>query len=61
MRHAFMSEELNENAGFMMITITDPRLKEELYESLNPVKLSQRQKKLRNNAFYLSKAADYHL
>jgi hypothetical protein len=35
-----MSEELNENAGFMMITITDPRLKEELYESLNPIKLN---------------------
>jgi len=39
MRHAYMSEEFKENIGFMMVTITDPRLKDEVYESLHPLKL----------------------
>jgi hypothetical protein len=39
MRHAYMSDEFKENVGYMMITITDPRLKDELYDSLHPVKL----------------------
>jgi hypothetical protein len=39
MRHAYMSEEFKENIGFMMVTITDPRLKDEVYDSLHPLKL----------------------
>jgi len=39
MRHAYMSEDFKENIGFMMVTITDPRLKDEVYESLHPLKL----------------------
>jgi len=39
MRHAYKSDEFKENVGFMMATITDPRLKDEIYESLNPIKI----------------------
>jgi hypothetical protein len=39
MRHSYMSDDLRENIGFMMITITDPRIKDEIYETLNPVKM----------------------
>jgi hypothetical protein len=31
MRHGYMNEEFKESIGYMMITITDPRLKEEIY------------------------------
>lgn len=61
MRHAYMSDEFKENVGFMMITITDPRIKEELYDSLHPVKLQRRQRKADHRAFFMSKAAEYYL
>jgi|LauGreDrversion4_2_1035121.scaffolds.fasta_scaffold343790_3 hypothetical protein len=61
MRHAYKSEEFKENIGFMMVTITDPRLKEEMFDSLHPLKLQKRQRKAGNRAFFLSKAAEYYL
>jgi hypothetical protein len=47
----------------MMITITDPRIKDEIYDFLSPAKLQLRQRKVGGNqrAFYLSKAAEYYL
>jgi hypothetical protein len=36
LRHGYMNEEFKESIGYMMITITDPRLKEEIYQCLNP-------------------------
>jgi hypothetical protein len=41
MRQAYMSVEFrgDNNVGYMMMTITDPRLKEEIYDTLNPKKL----------------------
>ena len=36
LRHGYMNEEFKESIGYMIITITDPRLKEEIYECLNP-------------------------
>ena len=61
MRHAYMSDEFKENVGYMMITITDPRLKDELYDSLHPVKLLMRQRKAGQRAFFMSNAAEYYL
>ncbi len=36
LRHGYMNDEFKESIGYMMITITDPRLKEEIYLCLNP-------------------------
>ena len=36
LRHGYMNEEFKGSIGYMIITITDPRLKEEIYECLNP-------------------------
>ncbi len=34
MKQSYFSEEFKENVGYMLVTITDPRIKEELYHSM---------------------------
>lgn len=61
MKHSYVSNEFKENIGFMMATITDPRIKDEIFDSLHPVKMKNRMRKAGNRAFFLSKAAEYYL
>jgi hypothetical protein len=59
-RECYISEEIPESVGYVLLTITDPRLKEELYTSLNPMKLMQRGR-LGASAkpYFLSKACEF--
>lgn len=53
LKHAYISDEFKENIGMMLMTITDPRLKEEIYYTLS--KLSSTDDLNFNNLYYLSK------
>lgn len=62
-RNSYQSEEIcEENVGYMMIMVTDPRLKEEIYTSLNPTKFSNKRgggASAMGKLYFLGKAAEF--
>ena len=58
MKESYFSAEIRETVGYMLVTITDPRLKEELYYFMRI--FSERKDEAFHKEYYISKPY-YHV